>query len=152
MNLKRFSYLFLLRPFWLMRKEVPSNVSSNKLQIDTPMHTLKFFFIKTALIFSAIYLFIILPLTSTIEVAFRGLDQALTKPSSKLMLISLISNPEVLYQIANEELSKGNFEKANNFILVALGVIESHQTNPAYKVKFYDLEKRIAEARKTKAQ
>jgi hypothetical protein len=120
--------------------------------MDSTMHTLKFFLIKTVFIFAAVYLCIVLPLTKAIENGFSGFDQALAKPSTKLMLIGLISNPEVLFQIADEEMTKGNLEKANNFILAAIGIIEIHQTSSVYKSKFYDLEKRIAEARKTKAQ
>ncbi len=152
MRFSRFSHSYFLRPFLFMQKNMSTIVPSNKFQMDSSMHTLKFFIIKTVVFFSAIYLFIILPLSSSVEMAFRGLDHALAKPSSKLMLISLISNPEVLYQIANEELRKGNLEKANNFTLVALGIIEIHQTDPAYKAKFYELEKRISAARKANTQ
>jgi hypothetical protein len=120
--------------------------------MDSTMHTLKFFLIKTFFIFAAVYLCIVLPLTKAIEIGFSGFDKALAKPSTKLMLIGLISNPEVLFQIADEEMAKGNLEKANNFILAAIGIIEIHQTSPVYKSKFYDLEKRIAAARKTKFQ
>ena len=152
MRLKRFSNLFILRPFLLLKEGEDAKSCSNQLQMDASMHTLKSFFIKTILVFAAIYLCIILPLSKAIEVGFSGFDQALAKPSTKLMLIGLISNPEVLYQIANEELVKGNLEKANNFILAALGIIESHPTSSIYRAKFYDLERRISAARNANGQ
>ena len=152
MRLKRLSNLFIFRPFlWLQERELVTQ-RFGKLQMDSTTNNLKFFFIKTCLIFVAIYLCIIIPLSRAIELGFSGFDQALSKPSSKLILIGLISNPEVLYQIANQELANGNLEKANNFILAAIGVIEIHQTGPLYKSKFYDLEKRISAARKPNAQ
>lgn len=152
MSYKRLSNLFVFRPFLLLREGRTVNQPIRRLQLDSPMHTLKFFLIKTLFIFAAIYLCIILPLTKAIEVGFSGFDQVLAKPSTKLMLIGLISNPEVLFQIANEEMRKGNLDKANNFILAAIGIIEIHQTSPVYKSKFYDLEKSIAAARNTKTQ
>jgi len=148
MRLKRLSKSYVLRPFLFLKEGRPEVITTNKFQTGSFMHNLRLFFIKTAIIFMAIYLCIILPLSKAVEHGFSGFDQVLTKPSTKLILIGLISNPEVLYQIASEELSKGNLDKANNFLLAAIGVIESHQASVAYKAKFYELEKRIASARK----
>ncbi len=106
---------------------------------------IKSFLIKTAVIFLSIYFFIVTPLVSSIRNATGGIDISLNKTSTKLMLVSLISNPETLYLLANEEVSAANKTKAKMFIDTAIGVIESHNTNPEYKVKFYKLRDKILE-------
>lgn len=106
---------------------------------------IKSFLIKTSVVFLAIYFVVVMPLASSVKDATKGIDISLSKTSTKLILVSLISNPETLFLLANEELKSANKVKAQMFIDTAIGIIESHNSSPGYKVKFYKLRDKILE-------
>ena len=122
---------------------------NNKTQkLDEPLKgkkvmNIKEYLIKLVAIFVAIYLVVVLPLSNTIQSSVQGIDFALTKPSTKWIVTGLITNPETLYVLASQELQAGNKKKANMFIDTAMGIVETHNTSPVYRQKFYKLQEKI---------
>ncbi|QWE10870.1 hypothetical protein [Polynucleobacter sp. es-EL-1] len=139
---KLFAYRFLsaLRASFNSDKQPSQQKSIGSKSMD-----IKSFLTKAAVIFLAIYFVIVMPLASSIKDATKGIDTSLNKTSTKLMLVSLISNPETLYLLANEEVGAANKGKAKMFIDTAIGIIESRNSNPSYKVKFYQMREKILE-------
>lgn len=139
---KLFAYqiFYGLRDVFTTDKQLSKVVPNRSRSMD-----IKSFLIKTSVVFLAIYFVVVMPLASSIKDATKGIDISLSKTSTKLILVSLISNPETLYLLANEELKSANKVKAQMFINTAIGIIESHNSSPVYKIKFYKLRDKILE-------
>ena len=139
---KLFAYkiFYGLRDVFTADKQLSKVVSNRSRSME-----IKSFLIKTSVVFLAIYFVVVIPLASSIKDATKGIDISLNKTSTKLILVSLISNPETLFLLANEELKSANRVKAQMFIDTAIGIIESHNSSPAYKIKFYKLRDKILE-------
>lgn len=145
---KRIPYkkLFAYQIFYGLRNVYAKDKQLSKVTLNRSRSMdIKSFLIKTSVVFLAIYFMVVMPLTSSIKDATKGIDISLSKTSTKLILVSLISNPETLYLLANEELKSANKVKAQMFIDTAIGIIESHNSSSAYKVKFYKLRDKILE-------
>jgi hypothetical protein len=137
---KLYAYQFL--------KFIASQFNSNEHKLNNSLNgksvmNIKEYLIKLVAIFALIYIAVIFPLSNAIKSATQGIDFALAKPSTKWIITGLITNPETLFVLANQELEAGNKKKANMFVDTAMGIIESNDTNPAYKKKFYKLKEQI---------
>lgn len=145
-NSKKFRYdsLYMYRFFRIFIRNTSNQSKEFKLPANSgAIVDIKNFLIKLAAIFIAVYVVIVLPLTSALKESVKGLDISLSKTSTKLMLVSLISNPETLYLLSIDEIKMGNKAKARMFIDTAIGILETHNGNPIYKQKFYKLRDEI---------
>lgn len=141
-----FKKLFAYRIFCGLKDIFVKDNHRSKLLLNrNKTMDIKSFLIKTSIVFLAIYLVVVIPLASSIKDATKGIDISLSKTSTKLILVSLISNPETLYLLASDEVKSANKVKAQMFIDTAIGIVESHNSSPAYKIKFYKLRDKILE-------